>query len=165
MEQQRQAVLDHAYRMIQLIGATFIASLLVYVVIVEFVLLRGEPADAAAARMLRYLAAVLVIGSLFVVPVIQKLFLRVNGGHGKRRPGAGFADPAVGNLLSLSVMTFAFCEAPAVLGVVLTVLSGKRLDFYAFLLLSAVMFAVFFPRHAQCERWYDQLAGNPSEGE
>ncbi len=62
---------------------------------------------------------------------------------------AGQGDPA-GPLVASAIAAYALCELPAILGLVLFLLGGERMDMYGFAAISAALFYLHFPR---CERW------------
>jgi len=52
-----------------------------------------------------------------------------------------------------SIITFAFCEVPAVLGLVLFLIGGLRTDFYILLAISLGVKFANFPKYAEWENW------------
>jgi hypothetical protein len=56
---------------------------------------------------------------------------------------------SVDNLPQAAIVTFALCEAVAILGLVLFLLGGNFLDFYVFMLISLGFFYLFFPKYDQ----------------
>ena len=59
---------------------------------------------------------------------------------------------SVDNLPQAAVITFALCEAVAVLGLVLFLLAGNSLDFYIFMVISLGFFYPVFPKYDQWEQ-------------
>jgi hypothetical protein len=55
--------------------------------------------------------------------------------------------------MTASVLSFAFCESVAVFGLALFLMSGEPSDFYLFLLISLIFFAVSFPQYGGWEEW------------
>ncbi len=56
------------------------------------------------------------------------------------------------NLAQAAVITFALCEAVALLGLVLFLLAGNAMDFYIFMVISLGFFYLFFPKYDQWEQ-------------
>jgi hypothetical protein len=57
------------------------------------------------------------------------------------------------HLQRMSMISAALCEVPAMLGWVLFFLSGSAQDFYILLLVSFVLFVMYFPRYTNWEEW------------
>jgi hypothetical protein len=57
------------------------------------------------------------------------------------------------HLQRLSMISGALCEVPVILGWVLFFLSGSVRDFYILLLISFVLFVLYFPRFSNWEEW------------
>jgi len=55
--------------------------------------------------------------------------------------------------MTAAVITYAFCESIAVLGLVLYFLGGRPTDFYVFMLISLFFFSVYFPKYGWLEEW------------
>jgi hypothetical protein len=63
------------------------------------------------------------------------------------------AQILINHLQRMSIISAALCEVPAILGWVLFFLSGSSSDFYVLLLISFVLFVLYFPRYANWEEW------------
>jgi hypothetical protein len=70
-------------------------------------------------------------------------------------------SPDIQRLMTASVLSFAFCESVAVFGLALFLMSRPS-DFYLFLLISLIFFAVSFP---QCGGWRSGRLGRSGNGE
>jgi len=55
--------------------------------------------------------------------------------------------------MTAAVITYAFCESIAVLGLVLYFLGGSSTDFYVFMVISLFFFSVYFPKYERWEEW------------
>jgi hypothetical protein len=62
-----------------------------------------------------------------------------------------------------AILTFALCEAVAVFGLVLFLLTGNSLDFYLFFAGSLFMFYIFFPKYETWEKIVRAAADSPPE--
>ena len=59
----------------------------------------------------------------------------------------------VNHLQRMSMISAALCEVPVLLGLVLFLLSGNAQDFYILLVVSFVLFVMYFPRYTNWEEW------------
>jgi hypothetical protein len=64
---------------------------------------------------------------------------------------------SVDHLPQAAVITFALCEAVALLGLVLFLLGGNAMDFYVFMVISLGFFYLFFPKY---EQWENLIKSN-----
>jgi len=146
------------------IGLAMMASLLVYAVIVGvFEKAGGSTAGSALAgteiEILKFSLMGVSAVLFFFIRFINTRILAVGEEQAERpRPPTGVL-PEIGRLTTASVVTYALCEAPAILGLVLFFLGGQASDFHLFLLTSLFFFAVHFPRFSSWEEWYRQQQG------
>jgi hypothetical protein len=63
----------------------------------------------------------------------------------------GKSSVSIQQLAVSSIITFALCEAVAIYGLVLFFIAGNSADFYIFMMLLLIYFAVYFPRYSQWE--------------
>ena len=97
---------------------------------------RASPAwRRPRSRWLKYLFVALALGQFLLIRVVQKVLVS---------RGVQFLPQA-------AVITFALCEAVAVLGLVLFLLNGNPMDFYIFMFLSLFYFWFFFPKFPDWE--------------
>ena len=135
--------LRRTYRETTIVCGAMVASILIYAVVVEVLRTQLSPGGvgaAAEADVLRYAFYLLAgVGGL-VIPLIRRT---VEAGPGTR--GSALARLRAGALVTASV-----AEAPAVLGLVLFLLAGRRQDFYPLAGWSLLLHLFHFPRY---ERW------------
>jgi hypothetical protein len=142
--------LKKRYLAVNLVGLAMIVSVFVYAGLVEVCkrLLPGFSGflalTASQAQLLKYLLVALAFGQFFLIKAVQKIL----------------APRGVQYLPQAAVITFALCEAVALLGLVLFLLQGHPMDFYVFMLLSLFYFWLFFPKYKD---WEAKLAapGSP----
>lgn len=141
--------LETAYRNAAIICGAMAASTLLYVVAVGVVSIVQSPFEGFAGqtqspnlRVMLWTAAVLEAG---LIGVVRRSLLA-------RHLTAGPAAQAQ-RLVSTAVVVAALAEVPAILGLVLFMLFGLRADFYALLLLSLGLQAVYFPRLDGWREW------------
>lgn len=104
-----------------------LASVLIYVPVVEIFLSRAQiPPDPAFFGLRYYFFAAAVL--------ILVLLRQFRGRPGKKMPP-----------MYASIFISALCEVPAVLGLVHAILSGTRRDFYYLAGLSVIFFLLHFP--------------------
>jgi hypothetical protein len=131
-----------AHRQAIIITAAIATTLPLYVVIVEL-LRRAQPAATpmAGIGVLRITFFALAGVFIFTATVAKAMFLR-----------SASADPdaRLARLRVAAVMTAAFAEGPAVLGLALFIISGQRSDFYILLVVALYLLVRHFP---QREAW------------
>ena len=72
----------------------------------------------------------------------------------------GKASPQkVQKLLNAAIVSYAFCEAPALYGLVLFFIGKEKFDFYLLSAISIISFAIYFPRYHQWEEWMKTANG------
>ena len=139
-----------------LIGLWMIGSVFVYAIIVEFVKKIGHSigstSSASSAAILRYALFGFATVIFFLIRAINNHFLagdiRITG-----RGTASRYSPDIQRLMTAAVITYAFCESIAVLGLILYFLGGSPTDFYVFMLISLFLFSVYFPKYRRWEEW------------
>ncbi|MBU4233571.1 MAG: hypothetical protein L6277_16980 [Desulfobacterales bacterium] len=130
------------YLAINFIGLAMIASVFVYAGVVELIKWQLAPfagfakLDPQTVALIKYAFLALAAAQFGVIKAVQKIL------------PARSAD----NLSRAAVITFALCEAVAVLGLVLFLLAGQPIDFYIFMVISLGFFYLFFPKYDQWEQ-------------
>ena len=139
-----------------LIGLWMIGSVFVYAIIVEFVKTNansiGVISPAPSAAILRYVLFGVAAVIFFLIRAINNHFLAGD----VRLTGTGSASrysPDIQRLMTAAIITYAFCESIAVLGLILYFLGGSATDFYVFMLISLFFFSVYFPKYGRWEEW------------
>jgi len=131
-----------AFRMAVFVHATVVASVLVYALILELLRSRFTPmprlAGGVSVRALRYVFYGLAVGAVILVRLISR-------GPLKDRPGEPFGEFSQ-RLSRATVFTSIVTEAPAVLGLILALLTGISSDFYYLLFVSLFLAFLYFPR-------------------
>ena len=157
LEAAMKEQLRQRYRIAVIIGLAMVYSLLAYVALVELLRWRLAPfrglAPFPAVDILRYLLLALSVANFYLIRLVRDRLL-----PGERQvvqaPGSpGGSSERIGKLQVAATVAYAQCEAVAVFGLLLFLLAGRRADFYGFLALSVVSFAVYFPRYGQWEEW------------
>ena len=130
------------YLVVNFIGLAMIAAVFVYAGVVELIKWHMAPftgfatLDPQTVALLKYAFLAMAAAQFGVIKAVQK-FLPAR---------------SVDNLSQAAVITFALCEAVAVLGLVLFLLAGQGLDFYIFMVISLGFFTLFFPKYDQWEQ-------------
>jgi F0F1-type ATP synthase membrane subunit c/vacuolar-type H+-ATPase subunit K len=138
------------YLVINFIGLAMIAAVFVYAGVVE--LLKWQLAPFAGfstlapgtSDLIKYIFLALAAAQFFIIKALQKIL----------------PTRSVENLSTTAIITFALCEAVAILGLVLFLLAGNSLDFYIFMAVSLGFFTLFFPKYDQ---WEQRLRAAPPQ--
>lgn len=141
--------LRRARRTAALIGVTIIVSLVIYLVIVEVIRSTLGPftgfariQNGLSVRYLFYGAAVIgVIAARF----LQQVLLRAAPNDDEKT--------TIHKLSRTAIVTLTLSELPAVLGLVLFLLSGLNRDFYVLLFVSLFLVFMYFPRLSSWKDW------------
>jgi len=133
------------YLAVNFIGLAMIAAVFVYAGVVELIKWQLAPfagfakLDPRTVGLLKYAFLALAAAQFGIIKVVQKIL----------------PTRSADNLSQAAVITFALCEAVAVLGLVLFLLAGNSLDFYIFMMISLGFFYLFFPKY---EHWEQRMS-------
>jgi F0F1-type ATP synthase membrane subunit c/vacuolar-type H+-ATPase subunit K len=145
--------LKKAHRQATLIGVAMISSLFIYVIVVESIKSYFQGITPLfIVEILRYLLFGLAFVEFFLIGFLRKRLLSFNTGVGGPSNQEEARSP-IQRLLIVTIISYALCESVAIYGVILFLIGGSRLDFYIFLILSLIYFAVYFPRYNRWEEW------------
>lgn len=152
------------YRTTVFIGLALMASLVIYLIIVQLFESGtfGPLGDAAfSGSRFEVLKFALIGSSAIIFFLIRSLNSKVlhsaeaqDQAPAPRRTTAPGVTAEFGKLSTAAIITFALCEIPAIFGLVLYFLGRNATDFYLFLIISMFFFASHFPRFSQWEAWH-----------
>jgi hypothetical protein len=132
-----------------MVGAALVASLVIYLALVEVLRAVLKPfrgfagiPDIQPVRYAAFGAAAAVI--LLILILRHRLFLNKAGED---------IPSALHRLQKASLITLVLGEVPAVLGLALFLVGGSAVDFYIFLFASLLLTFINFPRRAAWEEW------------
>jgi hypothetical protein len=149
-----QEELRRSHRTASVIGIAIIASLFVYLVVVEVVRATMGPfrgfVSLPGMATLRYVFYGLAVIEVLTTRLLQGILLRRASGDDVRT--------TVLKLARTAVVTLSLSEVPALLGLVLFLLGGLNKDFYALLAVSLVLAFMYFPRLGSWENWVERKA-------
>ena len=149
------AGLETAYRNAAITCGAMLASTLLYPVAAVIVGLALAPFEGFVGptlppglRIALWTTAIIVAG---LMGIVRRALLGTSP--------AGDTAGQARRLVSTSVTIAALAEVPAILGLVLFMLSGLRGDFYVLFVLSLVLQAVYFPRLDGWRQWAELAVG------
>lgn len=146
--------LRRSHRTASLVGIVLIASLFIYLVVVEIIRATMGPfrglVPVPGLATLRYVFYGLAVIEVLATRLVQGALLR-------RAPGDD-ARVTVLKLARTTIVTLCLSEVPALLGLVLFLLGGLNKDFYALLAVSLVLAFMYFPRLRSWEDWVERKA-------
>jgi hypothetical protein len=153
MENVREE-LKTPHRTVSVIGIAIIASLFIYLVIVEVLRAWMRPfhglVQLTGINMLRYVFYGIAVIEVLATRFLQGLLLRRAPGDDVKTTGLKLARTAI--------VTLCLSEVPALLGLVLFLIGGLNKDFYALLAVSLVLVFMYFPRFGSWEDWIERKA-------
>lgn len=157
MEKEFIDRLNRAYFIIILTGLIMIVSLFIYAGAVEYIKREYAPFEGFSGLqetdILRYLLWGTSLLLFFLIGIAGKRILAgMTLSYGTNDEAIKFSS-SIKKLSTASMISYAFSESIAICGLVLFLLSGKSSDYYAFMILSLVSFAVYFPRHIKWEKY------------
>lgn len=148
--------LETAYKIATIICGAMAASTVLYALVVVLIGVSQAPFEGFAPRfqpsILRTALWTMAVVDAGMVGLVRRVLLA----RSRSEDGAAQAR----RLISAAVVTAGLAEMPAILGLVLFMLSGLRGDFYALLALSLALQALYFPR---LDGWRD-WAAEPASG-
>jgi hypothetical protein len=150
--------LRKTYRTTVIIGVAMMASLLVYLIVVGLfeqgtVTITTSPLPDNVLQVIKFVLLGLTVVNFFLIRYVGNRILTPGDQKDKR---FSLGSTPAGPLVNAAVVTFALCELPAILGLIMYFLGRNTADFYLFLLISLFFFSIHFPRLSQWEEWYRQ---------
>lgn len=141
--------LEATYREAAIICGAAAASTVLYALVVALIASLHAPfegfAPGSEPSILRSALWSLALIEAGVIGLVRRAFLA------RARSGSIVAQAR--KLRAASVVTAAFAEVPAIVGLALFMLWGLRADFYALFTLSLLLQAVYFPRLDGWRAW------------
>ena len=141
--------LKKAHRTSATVYVAFMLSLVVYLIV--FLILKARIPEFQGMMekfefpWLRYAFYALGLVQIFVIKFIRET--------ATRSITTVDSKVLINHLQRVSIISAALCEVPAILGFVLFFLSGNTADFYVLLIMSFVLFVLYFPRYTNWEDW------------
>jgi len=136
-------------------GASLVASLVVYFLVVEIVKVRFRPflgfARMRDLQTFRYAVFAVAVGFVILNRVVNGILLRISADRG--------AEDGVRVLNRASSVSLILAEVPALLGLVLFFVGGLDRDFDILVFVSLVLVFMYFPRESS---WIAFLEKQPS---
>ena len=141
--------LKRAYQTSLVLYAAFMMSLVIYFVVFE-VFEANIPdfrglMESPELPWLRY--------AFFILGAMQAIFIKVLREKLMNGDTTGEVKTLISLLQKVSMISASLCEVPVIFGLVLFFLSGNRGDFYILLIMSFVLFMVYFPKYTNWDLW------------
>jgi ABC-type xylose transport system permease subunit len=134
---------------VNLIAAAIIASLVIYLGLVEVLRAVYRPFRGFAAfsdiPQLRYAVFGAAAAVIVLIRLLRPRLLR-------KAPRED-AKTALHRLQRAAIVTMVLAEIPGILGLVLFLLSGHNIDFYVLVFASLLLVFMYFPRRIAWEEW------------
>ena len=141
--------LKKAYKTSAILYVAFMLSLVIYLVVFEA--LKAQIPDFTGMMekidfpWLRYAFYALGLLQIFLIKFIRETATK----------SITTVEPKflIDHLQKMSMVSATLCEVPVILGLVLFFLSGNAQDFYVLLIVSFLLFVMYFPRFTNWEEW------------
>ncbi len=148
--------LKRAHQMSVILYIAFMISLGIYLVVVEILKMNDKDflgvLQTYPMPWIRYIFYALALAQILIIRVIRQILTK----------GLTSMDvkTLIAHLNRISILTAAFCEAPAIFGLFLFFLTGNIKDFYVLTAMSFVLFFLYFPRYSNWEEWITSKTRN-----
>lgn len=145
MTQISRPTLQQQFKTTNYIGLFMMASVFIYAVIVLGIdkgyipYKAGQVINPGTSAIIKYILLGVALLQYFLIKFFQKFSLKAPN---YLPPGA--------------IIIFALCEAVAIYGLVLFLLSGNSTDFFLFMAISLLYFYLFYPKYSDWERLWIQ---------
>lgn len=133
-------------------AAVFFAFLLIYVALVEIIRWQVKPFYGLAS--FENIQSIRII--FYSLGALQIIAIRVLRGLFLRKTASDNETTLSSKLFRSFLISFALAEIPAILGVVLFLLTGLIRDFYILLIISGILMLMFFPRYQNWKSWIEE---------
>ncbi|MBU4203214.1 MAG: hypothetical protein KKD59_04595 [Acidobacteria bacterium] len=144
--------INRFFRAAVITASAFLASLFIYLVIVEIIRSRLEPfqgfVEIEGKAGLRYV--------IYIAAALQVIAIRLLRGYLLRSGQKGDVRQLALKMFRTTILTFALAEIPALLGLVLFLIGGYNRDFYVLLFVSLFLLFMFFPRKQAWTLWIEE---------
>ena len=141
--------LKRAHQISVILYIAFMVSLGIYVVVVEIYRTNFKDfqgvVESHELSWIRYVFYGLCLTQIFIIRLIRQILTK--------RLNTTKMEALIAHLNKMSILTAAFCEAPAILGLMLFFLNGSPRDFYILIAISSLLFFLYFPRYSNWEEW------------
>jgi uncharacterized membrane protein YedE/YeeE len=141
--------LKKAYKTSAILYVAFMLSLIIYLIVFEVFKARVTDFQGTMEKIdfpwLRYAFYGLGLIQIFLINFIRET--------ATKSITTVDVQILIHHLKRISMISAALCEVPVLLGWVLFFLSGNSSDFYVLLVISFVLFAMYFPRHTNWQEW------------
>jgi len=138
---EHEVDLQKEYRITAIIAGAMIAALLIYTAIVEVTKYRHSPFTGFSPDTLSPVKDIFLLAVLVVFVAIRKVRSSI-----LKKEKTDNRKTLIKKLKVSTIVTFAFCEIPAILGLVVFFLGGRDNEYYILLVCSMVIMFVYFPR-------------------
>ena len=140
--------LEKTYRTNKIIGYALAGAMLLYAVIVEIFRYKGITPNLLPPSVLDKLRFIFVFLSFALYFMINFLNQKV-----LVKKSAATQEKLLQQLTLTNIVSLALGELPALFGFILFLGSGNPKDFYLLLIISVLLFYVFFPRYSFWSNW------------
>lgn len=138
---ENEADLQREYRTTAVVAWAIGASLVVYTIIVELTKFRHHPFTGFSPRSVTPVKDVFLFAVLLVLVIIRKVRSSI-----LKKEKTDTRKMVLNKLKTAAIATFALCEIPAVMGLVIFFMGGLDKEYYILLTCSIVAMFVYFPR-------------------
>ena len=152
MGQISQEKMQQQFKMINYMGLAMISAVFIYAAIVLGIMMGYIPLrisrtiDIGVLNKFKYILLSIAIMFYFIMQYIHK----------------ATSNKSPNNYIIGKLVIWALCEAVALYGLVLFILSQNSTDFFIFMAISFFYFYIFYPKYSDYERLCNQSLSAPS---
>jgi len=138
-----------------------LATLFIYAALVKILEMKpnflSSTSDFLDTEKIKYIFLGISLILFLLISTIRRVILEGRPGMFEARGKTGGFPERASKLLTASMVINAFCEMPAIFGLVLFFISGKPYDFFMFWILSLIGLVFSFPRSGQWEEYLEEF--------
>lgn len=141
--------LKEGYRLAVILGISFIGWLIGIAAIFEFLI--KKTTNRMEPGFETYLIPILIGIAIVCYYAAKVLKNKIISSPLEEQSGG---TPAfISRLITVCIVSYAICETAGIVGVVFSVLTAKSVYMYTGILLSLVLYRIYFPRFSEWEKW------------
>ncbi|MCU0587320.1 MAG: hypothetical protein MUF52_04105 [Syntrophobacteraceae bacterium] len=142
-----------SYRQAKLVAWAMMGTVVIHAAIVEILLIQGVSVSGVDPEAVAPYKDYFILGGVLAFVIIRAVRTSIL----RQAPGDSVAT-LLGRLRTANIAVYAIAEIPAILGLVLFILTGDRKDFYILGTFSILAMVLYYPKLNHWEVWLQRKA-------